>query len=133
MMPPAWPPTSRPKPTGSPGCCAAARRRPRWAGRRRWSRPTTGPAGSAVVKLATSAGGGDRAWATSDHDHHWNAWRREALAYRSGFAAGVYADAGLGAPRLLAAVEPRPGVVALWLEDVAGRPGPRRGRGLAPL
>jgi hypothetical protein len=84
-----------------------------------------GPAGRAVVKLATAAGGGDRAWATSDRRHHWNAWRREVLAYQSGFAASVYADAGLGAPRLLAAVEPRPGVVALWLEDVAGLPGAR--------
>lgn len=84
-----------------------------------------GPSGRAVVKLATAAGGGDRAWATSDHGHHWNAWRREVLAYQSGFAHTVYADAGLGAPRLLAAVEPRPGMVALWLEDVAGLPGAR--------
>jgi Phosphotransferase enzyme family len=82
-----------------------------------------GPRGRAVVKLATADGGGDRAWATSDHRHHWNYWRRELLAYRSGFAHGVYADAGLGAPGMLAAVAPRPGVVALWLEDVAGLPG----------
>ncbi|HEV3463529.1 MAG TPA: aminoglycoside phosphotransferase, partial [Actinomycetota bacterium] len=84
-----------------------------------------GPSGRAVVKLATAAGGGDHAWATSDHGHHWNAWRREVLAYQTGFAQRVYADAGLGAPRLLAAVEPRPGTVALWLEDVAGLPGAR--------
>jgi hypothetical protein len=82
-----------------------------------------GPAGRAVLKLATAAGGGDRAWSTSEDPHHWNAWRREVLAYRSGFAVGVYAGAGLGAPRLLATLEPRPGVVALWLEDVAGLPG----------
>ena len=84
-----------------------------------------GPAGRAVVKLATAAGGGDRAWATSEDGHHWNHWRREVLAYQRGFAATVYADAGLGAPRLLATVAPRPGVVALWLEDVAGLPGAR--------
>jgi len=84
-----------------------------------------GPAGRAVVKLATAAGGGDRAWATSDRRHHWNSWRREVLAYQSGFAASVYADARLGAPRLLAVVEPRPGAVALWLEGVAGLPGAR--------
>ena len=60
--------------------------------------PVAGPAGRAVCKLVTTAGGGDPAWATSDDPHHWNAWLREALAYRSGFAAGVYADAGLGAP-----------------------------------
>ena len=70
-----------------------------------------------MVKLATAAGGGDRAWATSGHRHHWNAWRREVLAYQSGFAASVYADAGLGAPGLLAVVEPRPGRL--------GRPRPR--------
>ena len=88
-----------------------------------------GPAGRAVLKLATAAGGGDRAWSTSEDPHHWNAWRREVLAYRSGFAHSVYAGAGLGAPRLLATVEPRPGVVALWLEDVAGLPGPDWGVG----
>jgi len=82
-----------------------------------------GPAGRAVLKLATAAGGGDRAWATSEDPGHWNAWRREPLAYRTGFAHRVYAEAGLGAPRLLAVVEPRPGVVGLWLEDVAGVPG----------
>jgi hypothetical protein len=78
-----------------------------------------------VVQLATAAGGGDRAWATSEDGHHWNHWRREVLAYQRGFAATVYVDAGLGAPRLLATVAPRPGVVALWLEDVAGLPGAR--------
>ena len=57
-----------------------------------------GPAGRAVLKLATAAGGGDRAWSTSEDPHHWNAWRREVLAYRSGFAHSVYAGAGLGAP-----------------------------------
>jgi hypothetical protein len=84
-----------------------------------------GPAGSAVLKLATAGRGGDPAWATSDQAHHWNHWRREPLAYRTGFAHRVYAGAGLGAPRLLAAVEPDPGTVALWLEDVQGLPGPR--------
>jgi hypothetical protein len=70
--------------------------------------PVAGPAGRAVCKLVTAAGGGDPAWATSDDPHHWNAWNREALAYRCGFAAGVYADAGLGAPRLLAMAEAPP-------------------------
>ncbi|HEX6676005.1 MAG TPA: aminoglycoside phosphotransferase [Actinomycetes bacterium] len=84
-----------------------------------------GPAGRAVLKVAKAAGGGDAAWETSERGDHWNHWRREPLAYQTGFAYRVYADAGLGAPRLLAAVEPRPGTVALWLEDVAGLPGPR--------
>jgi hypothetical protein len=84
-----------------------------------------GPTGRAVVKIATAGRDGDAAWATSEHGGHWNHWRREPLAYRTGFAHAVYADAGLGAPRLLAAVAPRPGAVALWLEDVAGVPGMR--------
>lgn len=84
-----------------------------------------GPAGRAVVKVASAGGGGHAAWATSEREDHWNYWRREPLAYQTGFAHAVYADAGLGAPRLLAAVAPRPGTVALWLEDVAGLPGGR--------
>jgi hypothetical protein len=84
-----------------------------------------GPAGSAVVKLATAGDGAAAAWATSDRSDHWNYWRHEALAYQTGFDHTVYAGAGLGAPRLLAAVEPGPGVVALWLEDVEGLAGPR--------
>jgi hypothetical protein len=84
-----------------------------------------GPAGRAVLKIATADGGGDAAWATSERGDHWNHWRREPLAYQTGFVHAVYGNAGLGAPLLLAAVEPRPGAVALWLEDVAGLPGPR--------
>jgi hypothetical protein len=84
-----------------------------------------GPAGRAVAKIATAGRDGDAAWATGEHGDHWNFWRREPLAYQTGFAHAVYADAGLGAPRLLAAVQPRPGTVALWLEDVAGVPGMR--------
>ncbi len=84
-----------------------------------------GPAGRAVAKIARAGCGGDAAWATSERGDHWNYWRREPLAYQTGFAHRVYADAGLGAPRLLAAAQPRPGMVALWLEDVAGLPGPR--------
>jgi hypothetical protein len=84
-----------------------------------------GPAGSAVAKVVTAGRDGDAAWATSEHDHHWNLWRREPLAYQTGFAHAVYADAGLGAPRLLAAVRPYPGTEVLWLEDVAGVPGMR--------
>jgi hypothetical protein len=84
-----------------------------------------GPAGSAVLKIARAGRGGDGAWATSERAEHWNYWCREPLAYRTGLAHRLYADAGLGAPRLLDSVEPRPGTVALWLEDVAGLPGPR--------
>ena len=42
MMLAAWPRSSLPKPCGSPGCSAAARQRPRCAGRRRRSGPAAG-------------------------------------------------------------------------------------------
>ena len=84
-----------------------------------------GPDGSAVRKRLTPSGAGTARWSTSDDPRHWNHWRREYLAYSSGFAARVYAHAGLGAPALLATEEHRDGGLTLWLEDVAGTPGPQ--------
>jgi hypothetical protein len=84
-----------------------------------------GPAGRAVLKLANAGGDAGAAWATSERGDHWNAWRREPLAYRSGLAQAAFGDAGLGAPRLLELVELGPGALALWLEEVEGLPGPR--------
>src|SRR5919204_4903363 len=71
-----------------------------------------GPAGSAMLKIARAGRDGDAAWAASERAEHWNYWCREPLAYRTGLAHRLYADAGLGAPRLLDSVEPRPGTVA---------------------
>jgi hypothetical protein len=76
-----------------------------------------------VFKVATGNGAGRARWSTSDDPRHWNSWRREYLAYTSGFAEGVYADAGIRAPGLIHAEERTDGTVALWLEDVAGTPG----------
>jgi Phosphotransferase enzyme family len=84
-----------------------------------------GPAGRAVVKVANAGRDAGAAWATSERGDHWNFWRREPLAYQSGFAQAAFGDAGVGAPRPLAMVEPHPGVLALWIEDVDGLPGPR--------
>lgn len=82
------------------------------------------PTGSAILKIVTpSRDTGTPAWATSDDPRHWNHWRREALAYRHGFAGTVYADAGLRAPELLDAIDRPDGSIALWLEDVDGVPG----------
>jgi hypothetical protein len=79
-----------------------------------------GAHGTAVVKVISS-GVDDRSWAGShDPAHPWF-WRREPSLYEVGVP-GPYVDAGLRAPALLARFE-RPGGVALWLEDLAGRPG----------
>jgi len=82
-----------------------------------------GPRGSAILKIATGAGTGSERWSTSDDPRHWNFWRREYLAYSSGFADSVYADAGIRAPGLICARERSDGSFALWLEDVSGAPG----------
>jgi Ser/Thr protein kinase RdoA (MazF antagonist) len=94
--------------------------------------PTTGGiwrvdrgGGTAILKLSTPPDpDGGHPWPASDEPGHWNYWKREALAYRTGFATRAYAAGGIRAPRLLDAVERPDGSIALWLEDVAGVPGP---------
>jgi hypothetical protein len=62
-------------------------------------------------------------WPTSDDPAHWNYWQREALAYRSGFAASAYAEAGIVPPALLRTADRPDGEIELWLADLPGAPG----------
>ena len=80
--------------------------------------------GTAILKIATPPGA-DRShrFAAGDEPGHWNYWRREILAYRTGLAARAYADAGIAVPRLLAADDRADGSTAMWLQDAAGAPG----------
>jgi hypothetical protein len=77
----------------------------------------------AVLKIATPPGraGVPSHWETSNDPGHWNYWRREALAYREGFAGSVYT--GIPAPSLVDYEERADGSVALWLEYIDGTPG----------
>jgi hypothetical protein len=63
-------------------------------------------------------------WAASDSPDHWNWWRRELVAYERR-AVEAWGEPGLDMPRLLDVVPAAGGAVELWLEDVAGEPGPR--------
>ncbi|WP_405148562.1 phosphotransferase [Sphaerisporangium sp. NBC_01403] len=56
-------------------------------------------------------------WSSSADPRHWNYWRREALAYRSGLPGRL----GLGAPAVLDVRETGEGDIELLLEDVEGR------------
>ncbi|MEV4360431.1 hypothetical protein [Nonomuraea sp. NPDC049625] len=77
---------------------------------------------SAVLKVLTRRKEGGAGWGHSDDPRHWNYWRREADVYADGLP-GLWAGSGVAAPKLLELVERDDGDLALWTEDVAGRPG----------
>jgi hypothetical protein len=75
------------------------------------------------VIVPPSGGGAEHGWASSDEPTHWNYWRREAEALRSGLSSTAYADAGVEGPRLLLAVDRADGAVELWCAAARGVPG----------
>ena len=80
--------------------------------------------GTAVVKVLRPDGQVTvDHWVTSTDTAHWNLWNREDLAYTSALT-DAFASDGIRGPRLLDRVVRGDGAVELWLEDVAGRPGP---------
>ncbi|WP_203924229.1 aminoglycoside phosphotransferase family protein [Rugosimonospora africana] len=83
-----------------------------------------GPGGTAILKVAQPPSGtAGSSWPTSDEPTHYNYWRREVLAYTTGLAGRVYADAGIAVPEPLATGTRPGGAVELWLADVPGVPG----------
>ncbi|THV26248.1 aminoglycoside phosphotransferase [Glycomyces paridis] len=79
-----------------------------------------GPGGEAVLKHLTPAGEGYAHWPASTDLRDWNYWRREHLAYTTGFAAAYGREGGIGAPEILAEGERADGSIELWLEAVEG-------------
>jgi hypothetical protein len=83
---------------------------------------------SAVRKVLLPPGAGSPGklayWVASDRPDHWNYWRRELVAYERR-AVQAWDELALDMPALLDVVARPDGGVELWLEDVAGQPGPR--------
>ncbi|MEU6712166.1 hypothetical protein ABZ897_11875 [Nonomuraea sp. NPDC046802] len=76
---------------------------------------------SAVLKVLTKRKNGRDGWEFTTDPRHWNYWRREADVYADDLPAR-WSGSGVRAPRLLELVERADGDLALWIEDVAGRP-----------
>jgi hypothetical protein len=76
---------------------------------------------SAVLKVIAHSDEGHVNWRSGEDPAHWYYWRREVEAYESGLLASL--PGGLRAPRCVLVAPRTDGSVALWLEDLTGRPG----------
>ena len=78
---------------------------------------------SAILKLVAHSTEGHVNWLSGEEPSHWYYWRREVLAYESGLLESLPGD--LRAPACHLVAERDDGSVALWLEDLRGRPATR--------
>jgi hypothetical protein len=77
----------------------------------------------AVLKVVAFRPGGDPHWQPSPSPSAWNYWRREADAYRSGLVDVFQPARSVRGPRSLQVVDRDEETIAIWMEDVSGRPG----------
>jgi hypothetical protein len=81
--------------------------------------------GDAVLKVARPPSLpplGPVSWPTSDEPTHWNYWKREVLAHRTGLSS-AYAAAGIVPPPLLSSATRPDGQIEMWLGFAPGAPG----------
>jgi hypothetical protein len=78
---------------------------------------------SIVIKVVRNGADSDPdgLWVAGDLPTHRNYWKREWLAYSTGFLDALPGE--LRAPRTLLATEPADDECWIWMEDVEGRPG----------
>jgi hypothetical protein len=80
--------------------------------------------GTAIRKVVVPRRDGAAAHlAASDEPGHFNYWRREPLAYETGFAASAFAAGGIAVPGLLSIGALDDGGIEMVLEDVTGTAG----------
>jgi hypothetical protein len=80
---------------------------------------------SAVCKVGAHSEAGHANWRTASDEEHPMYWRRETVAYCSGFLAGVVdgSGSGIAAPGVIACFDRDDRSTSVWMEDVRGLAG----------